>query len=56
MFESPLKKPKSKPKFLEEAQGKFGITKNQFDGIWRAAIETTGANWDKAGAPKKSET
>src|SRR6185503_16471412 len=56
MLESPLKKPKSKPKFLNEAQEKFRISENEFNRIWKAAIETTNANWDKAGAPKKSET
>jgi hypothetical protein len=56
MLESPLKKPKSKANFLNEAQEKFGISANEFNGIWKAAIETTNANWDKAGAPKKSAT
>jgi hypothetical protein len=56
MLESPNKKDRTKREYRIEAREKFGISGNEFDGIWKAAIETTGANWDKAGAPKKSET
>ena len=55
MLESPLKKPKSKTKFLIEAQEKFGISANEFHGIWKVAVQKTKANWNKAGAPSKPE-
>jgi hypothetical protein len=55
MFESPNKKQRPKREYLIESQEKFGISANQFNGIWKAAIETTNANWDKAGAPTKPE-
>jgi hypothetical protein len=55
MRETPLERPKPKSEFRTEAQQLFGISGNEFDSIWAVAIEQTGANWSKAGAPKKSK-
>jgi hypothetical protein len=54
MRETPRERPKPKSEFRTEAQQVFGISGNEFDSIWAVAIEKTGANWSKPGAPKKS--
>src|SRR3954451_8338587 len=51
MRASPEHKPKSKPAFCREAVDNFGVSVRQFNAIWKSAIATTGARWDRRGRP-----
>jgi hypothetical protein len=53
MEESPRRRPKPKSKLREDAKRQFGVSGRMFDRNWDKALKTTGANWNKAGAPSK---
>jgi hypothetical protein len=53
MGETPRRGPKSKRVWREEAKTNFGVSGRAFDRIWAAALESTGANWGRHGAPPK---
>jgi hypothetical protein len=57
MQASPKHRPHTKANYLQESQGKFeGLSERGFARAWKDAIKSSGANWDTAGAPKKSRT
>jgi hypothetical protein len=47
------KRPKPKREFLLEAKNKFGVWERSFNAAWKNALSETGAQWGKAGAPKR---
>jgi hypothetical protein len=54
MTASPTARPESKSKYLSKAKSLFGVSRRSFDHAWKNAIKTTGARWDRPGAPKTS--
>jgi hypothetical protein len=54
MRSHPEKRPKPKSDFFGIAKGKFTCSQRGFDRAWRRAVQETGSNWAKAGAPEKS--
>jgi hypothetical protein len=53
MRQAPNRGFKSKGEWRREAKERFGISGRAFDRIWAAALESTGANWGRHGAPPK---
>ena len=53
MRRAPNRGPKSKREWRREAKESFYVSGRAFDQIWAAALETTGANWGRRGAPPK---
>jgi hypothetical protein len=55
MRTSPNMKPLSKAEYRRQAMDKFPeLSIRSFEVAWKNACETTGANWNAAGRPKKS--
>jgi hypothetical protein len=56
MAASPDRKPKPKEAYRTEAQARWGtrVSKEAFERAWAVALGETGANWGKAGRPRKS--
>ena len=54
MRASPTKRPKSKREFCTEAKSLFGVSHRAFNRAWASGIKSTGAAWNRPGAPKKS--
>jgi hypothetical protein len=53
MRQAPNRGPKSKDEWRREVKERFGVSGRAFDRIWAAALESTGANWGRHGAPPK---
>jgi hypothetical protein len=53
MRQAPNRGSKSKGEWRREAKDRFGVSGRAFDRIWAAALESTGANWGRRGAPPK---
>jgi hypothetical protein len=53
MREAPSRAPKPKREWRRDANTKFNVSGRAFDQIWAAALQSTGANWDRPGAPPK---
>jgi hypothetical protein len=54
MRASPTARPKLRQELRAEADSLFGVSGRAFDRVWRNGIKTTGATWNRPGAPKKS--
>jgi hypothetical protein len=53
MREAPNRGAKSKREWRRDAKERFNVSGRAFDRIWAAALESTGANWGRHGAPPK---
>jgi hypothetical protein len=53
MREAPTRGSKPKREWRKEAKTKFNVSGRAFDQIWAAALQSTGADWDRHGAPPK---
>jgi hypothetical protein len=53
MREAPTRGPKPKREWRKEAKGKFNVSGRAFDQIWATALQSTGADWNRRGAPPK---
>ena len=53
MREAPTRGPKPKREWRKEAKATFNVSGRAFDQIWAAALQSTGADWDRHGAPPK---
>jgi hypothetical protein len=53
MREAPTRGSKPKREWRKEAKTKFNVSGRAFDQIWAAALPSTGADWDRHGAPPK---
>ena len=53
MREAPTRGPKPKREWRKDAKAKFNVSGRAFDQIWAAALQSTGADWDRHGAPPK---
>ena len=53
MGEAPTRGGKPKREWRKEAKGKFNVSGRAFDQIWATALQSTGADWDRRGAPPK---
>ena len=54
MREAPTRGPKPKREWRKDAKATFNVSGRAFDQIWAAALQSTGANWDRHGAPRKA--
>lgn len=55
MRASPKHSPHRKPYWRKLAEEKFGTSGREFDRLWPKALEETGAEWDRRGAPLKAK-
>ena len=53
MREAPTRGPKPKREWRKEAKAKFNVSGRAFDQFWATALQSTGADWDRRGAPPK---
>ena len=53
MREAPTRGPEPKREWRKEAKATFNVSGRVFDQIWAAALQSTGADWDRHGAPPK---
>jgi hypothetical protein len=53
MREAPGRGPKPKREWRKDAKTKFNVSGRAFDQTWAAALQSTGANWGRPGAPPK---
>ena len=53
MREAPTRGSKPKREWRKEAKTKFNVSGRAFGQIWAAALPSTGADWDRHGAPPK---
>jgi hypothetical protein len=53
MREAPTRGRKPKREWRKEAKATFNVSGRAFDQIWAAALRSTGAEWDRCGAPLK---
>jgi hypothetical protein len=54
MRQAPNRGSKSKREWRKDAKETFNVSGRAFDRIWAAALESTGANWDRQGPPTKA--
>jgi hypothetical protein len=53
MREAPNRGPNRKGEWRTDAKAKFNVSGRAFDQLWATALQITGANWDRHGAPPK---